>query len=337
MTGGAGLLVGLALGLAQPQLRGPALSRQVEAEALRSAAVALDLQARVERTYQHGSGWEFRVWIEGFETLAAAQSAAQRLAERTGQGLLIVDEENPGHRTLPPELSELPSSYEIRTRMLRALGGPSGALETLEGAEEVELVYTRTLGERGEPIRHHYARAKGREALTVDLGAAGGRGGWRLVSGPSGSWLQKREELVGVSSAGAGRLFRGARPEDVFGASLGLPERLLRDDDFQRLEVVGQQIVDRRNAILLKSVSRHGQLEVLVDAQTWRPHSISYWEDAGHTQRLFLGWRLVESQLLVPTTMETRNEGELLERIHLDKLSLRPLFSEEDFSVKEIP
>lgn len=332
-----GLWGALVLGVAQPQLRGPVMLTEEEAVAFRRAAGALSLDARIERSYQHGTGWEYRVWVEGLDSLSSAERAAERLAAKTGLGVAVFDEGQEGQGALPERLSELPSSSEVRRRMVRALGGESGAGEVLIEAEALELVFTRSLGQPSVEVRHRFARAKGREALSVEIQESSGLEDWRVVKGPSGAWLQKPEELIGLSSTGAVRLLSSSYPSEVYRPSLQLPALLVSDEDFRRLEVVGQQVVDRRNAILLRSVSRHGQIEMLVDAETWLPNSVSFVGDSGRTQRLFLGWRAVESHLVLPEVMETRIGGLLTERIRLDKLSLLPVFSEEDFSVKEIP
>ena len=332
-----GLLGGLVLGIAQPQLRGPVMQSESEAQAFRRAAVALNLQARVERSHQHGTGWEYRVWVDDLGSIGAAEAAAIRLAEKTGLGVAVFQEGEEGHLSLPPRIPELPSSSEVRKRMIRALGGEEGAHGVLARAEALDFVFTRTLGQQNAEVRHRFSRAKGRASLSVEVDEDDGFENWRVVSGPGGSWLQKSGVLSGLSSSGAQRLLVSARPEEVYRSSLQLPSLLLRDEDFQALEVVGQELVDRRNAVVLRSVSRHGEIEVLVDAETWLPRSISFLGDAGQTQRLFVGWRAVESQLVLPVVMETRKGGQLLERIRLDKLSLLPVFSEEDFSVQEIP
>ena len=126
-AGGAGNAVivfgaiGVALlGVAQPQLRGPVMLTQQEALEFRREALALDLEARVERSYQHDSGWEYRVWIGGLESRGAADLSAERLAGRTGHGVTVVDEGEEGHAVLPEPLQELPSSEEVQKRMLRA-------------------------------------------------------------------------------------------------------------------------------------------------------------------------------------------------------------------------
>ncbi|MEC7240316.1 MAG: hypothetical protein VXW32_03690 [Myxococcota bacterium] len=332
-----GAMAAALLGFAQPQLRGPVMLSQQEALEFRREALSLDLEARIERSYQHGTGWEYRVWVDGPQSRGEAELAAERLAARTGRGVAVFDEGEEGHSALPEPLQAVPSSEEVRKRMLRALGGDQGARQVLSQAESLELVFTRTLGQEAIQARHRFARAKGRQALTVEVDEGVGLEGWRVVSGPAGAWLQKAGALSGLSKAGANRLLASSHPAEVYRPSLQLPALLGRDEDFQRLQVVGQQLVERRNAVVLRSVSRHGQIEIVVDAETWLPSSISYVGKSGETQRLFLGWKAVESQLVLPVVMETRIGGLLSERIRLDKLSLLPLFSEQDFSVQEIP
>ena len=140
-----------------------------------------------------------------------------------------------------------------------------------------------------------------------------------------------------LSGRGAHQLMEDSVPASLYTSSLMLPSLIVGDEDYAGLEVVGQEVVDRRNAIRMQSSSRHGRLELLVDAETWLPRSISFWSDAGMTQRLFLGWRAVESNLVLPEVVEIWGGADLWERIRLEKINLSPGFSDADFSVTEMP
>ena len=248
------------------------MQSESEAQAFRRAAVALNLQARVERSYQHGTGWEYRVWVDDLGSIGSAEVAAIRLAEKTGLGVAVFQEGEEGHLSLPPRIPELPSSSEVRKRMIRALGGEEGAHGVLARAEALDFVFTRTLGQQNAEVRHRFSRAKGRAALSVEVdvddaghilfGGSAPYAGWtrgspRHVSGPNGfpnalqfsgrEWLQLGDAGVKIEGNWTldcwvqvdGEMLRGMDNEGVLVESLDVIALVSVHRQGQRVELGG--------------------------------------------------------------------------------------------------
>jgi len=331
-------VVFLSVGLASagPQLRGPATENEREAQAFRDLAHALGLETRVQRTYQHGLGWEYSVWVSGFDSEEGARAVADHLAERGGRGVDVLVGGGMSERPLPEPLAELPEAGELRSRVARALGGRGGGRARLREAESLKMVFTRILPKAGVNVRHRLLRAANFRSLEVEQMTNAGPD-FLAIRGPSGDWLREQDELVPVGSARMDELFERMSPEGLYASVLDLPGLLLDDVDYQGLRVVGQEIVDYRNAIRLESQGRHGKIVLLVEVGSWLPRSLGFHTDGGRTQRLFVGWRAIESNLILPGVMEVHREGQIIDRIHLDEIQLSPTLSSTDFSLPEMP
>jgi len=67
------------------------------------------------------------------------------------------------------------------------------------------------------------------------------------------------------------------------------------------------------------------------------PRSISYDFDGGHTQTVFVGWKAVAGNLILPSVMEVRKDGLLLDSVRVQEIQLTPTLSPDDFSPPEMP
>jgi len=323
----------MSIGWAQPQLRSPVFSVEDEALHFQNSATEMGHESRVQRSYEHGLGWVYTVWVDGFSTLEEARSAAERLAEKTAKGVSLVEGERLDFGAAPPVLEGVPDVHEIRLRMVRAMGGLRGAANTLKDAPSLMTVMERHLPLEGLRSRQVHKRMEGRQRLEVRRS----EDEWLALTGPSGAWWLRDGEMRPVDVERMEDLLRLASPEAVYAYLLDLPRLLLEDEDYLGLEVVEHRTLAHRVAIVLGHRTRHGSLELVVEAGTWLPRRVSFTGAAGVTERIFLGWHAVGSQLSLPTVMEVWGGGELWERIRLEEIELSQAFSETDFSPPEMP
>jgi hypothetical protein len=334
MLGALVLLTQLAS--AEPQLRGPHTESEQEALAFRDLVEEMGFEPLVMRSYQHGSGWEYRVWVSGFDSADAAREAARVLAERGGRGVDVMIEGRATERPLPAPLAELPSAVEVRSRVARALGGASGGLQQLRDAKSLLFSFSRTLPEAGIKAKHRLLRAASYQRLEISQLTEVGSD-LLAIRGPQGDWFREKEGMKPVAADQMDALFERVGPETIYAGILALPQLLLEDLEYLELQVVGQEVVDFRNAIRLESQTRHGKMVLLVEVGSWLPRSLAFYTEGGRSQRVFVGWRAVESNLVLPGLMEVRREGQLLDRIYLDKIQLSPAHSASEFSPPEMP
>ena len=316
------------------QIRGPLMESEREAAHLEGVAENLGMDARIVRTYQHGRGWQYSVWVSGFAGQQEAETAAKLLAERGGKGVSVFGGARAIDRPLPPPLTELPSVTEVVARVVRALGGKHAGRRVLAAPEGLLFSFSRRLPEAGVVAEHRLIRVGDYLRLEINH-AKEDVEGLVAVRGPKGDWVLRGGELKPVSRSVFDSTIRKVIPETIYRTLLALPDVL--SVDYQDFEVTGQEVVDYRNALRLESKTRHGRMTMLVEVGAWLPRSISYDFDGGHTQTVFVGWKAVAANLILPGVMEVRKNGVLLDSVRVQEIQLSPSFSPDDFSPPEMP
>jgi len=318
------------------QIRGPLMGSEREATRLEAVAEALSMDARIVRSYQHGRGWQYSVWVGGFSGQEEAEKAAKILAERGGKGVSVFGGTQVMERPLPPPLAELPPVSEVLARVVRALGGKDAGRRLLLSSEGLLFAFSRRLPEVGVVAEHRLMRVG--EYLRLEINhAKEDVEGLVAVRGPKGDWISRGGELTPVSGTVFDTTVRKVTPETIYRTLLSLPEQLAVGMENQDFEVTGQEVVDYRNALRLESKTRHGRMTMLVEVGAWLPRSISYDFDGGHTQTVFVGWKAVAANLILPGVMEIRKNGVLLDSVRVQEIQLSPSFSPDDFSPPEMP
>lgn len=321
---------------AEPQLRSPLTQSEEVARNTLRAAGDLNLNARLHKSYQHGLGWQYSVWIRGFSSPEAAHAAGALLAEKTGRGVdvLLTDSGEKGQWLAP--LPVLPSAENLRLRVVRSLGGVNGGLQRLERADSLSFGYFRTLPREKVEANHRFDRSAGfvRGEMTQPLFP---ERDWVFLRGPQGNWLIQGGVLRPAPAFRIESLQGTVAPESVYATVLGIPALLSDNSDYRGLRVVGQQWVDFRNAIRMEGEFHHEKVVLWVEASSALPISWEFHTDAGVVQLVFVGWRAVDSNLILPELMEVYGDGEFLDRIRLQEIELFPVFSADSFSVPEMP
>ena len=316
------------------QLRGPLMESERAATRLEGVAESMGMDARIVRTYQHGRGWQYSVWVSGFPGKDEAEDGAKRLAERGGKGVTVFGGAQAAKRPLPPPMDVLPPVSEILARVVRALGGQNAGRRHLASTEGLLFSFSRRLPVVGVVAEHRLLRVG--EYLRLEINhAADAVEALTAVRGPKGDWILRGSELTPVGGAVFDATVEKVAPETIYRPLLALPDLLVADD--QDFEVTGQEVVDYRNAIRLESKTRHGRMTMLVEVGSWLPRSISYDFDGGHTQTVFVGWKAVAGNLILPSVMEVRKDGLLLDSVRVQEIQLSPTLSPDDFSPPEMP
>jgi hypothetical protein len=314
---------------AEPQLRSPLTQNEELAQNTLRVAGDLNLNARLHKSYQHGLGWQYSVWIRGFLSEEAANSAAALLAENTGRGVdvLLADRAEQVQWLAP--LAVLPSAENLRLRVVRALGGVNGGLQRLQQAESLSFSYFRHIPREKVKANHRLDRSAGfvRGEIIQPL----------FLRGPLGNWLTQGGVVRPAPASQIAFLEGEAAPESVYAGLLGMPALLSENLDYRDLRVVGQQLIDFRNAVRMEGEFHHEKVVLWVEASSALPISWEFHTEAGVVQLVFVGWRAVDSNLILPELMEVYGDGEFLDRIRLQEIELFPLFSTDSFSVPEMP
>ena len=331
------LFLALCLGLsAEPQLRSPLTQSEAIARNTLAIAEQLDLDAQIHKSYQHGQGWQYSVMIRGFSTSEGASAAGALLAEKTGRGVDLLLEDSGDRLDWLAPLSVLPSAENLRMRVVRALGGVDGGRTRLEKAKALSFAYSRRLPKQDLVANHRFDRFDEFYRAEIVQPATPNRD-VVFLHGPQGDWVKQTGVFRPVAVSHFALVQEELSPATVYGGVLALPGLLTSDLDYGRLRVAGQELIDFRNAIRLEGASPHGKVVLWVEASTALPISWQLDTDAGSNQWVFLGWRAVESNLILPVLMEVYGDGKFLDQIHLEEIDLSPVFSVDSFSVPEMP
>lgn len=309
-------------------LESPPLQTRAEALELQSEAAALGLDAQISRRYGHGSGWEFLVVVEGFESADVAQDAAIQLAQQAGRGITVYQEGGEAVVTGPstdpvadPQHPELPPAEEVLARASRALGGQDGGLDLLERSCCVRFRYQRTVADAGLELSamHDFARSGDTTVLSL-LPVDGAVVPSVTVIQGDQVWLETESGLQERDLVRAQEVLVGFAPEAMLHWPLRFAGFAVADPRYGDLQTI-ERVVNGDTSLLVLE-NGQGDLRLHVDEATWRPSQIRMTSDGGTWTQSFADWRELDVGLVVPFEVVVQRDGAQVESIRVDELSL---------------
>jgi hypothetical protein len=309
-------------------LESPPLQTRAEALELQAEATALGLDAQISRRYGHGSGWEFLVVVEGFESADTAQTAAVELAQQAGRGITVYQQggepvvagpvtEQPAESAEP----ELPDAGEVLARASRALGGQEGGLDLLERSCCVRFRYERTVTEGSLELaaQHDFARSGSTTVLSLIPLDDAVVPSVTVIQGDQ-VWLETEAGLQERDLVRAQEVLVGFAPEAMLHWPLRFAGFTSADPRYGDLQTIERLVQDDTTLLVLEN--GQGDLRLHIDEATWRPTRIRMTSDGGTWTQSFSDWRELDVGLVVPFEVSVQRDGTQVESIRVAELSL---------------
>lgn len=324
------LWMGLAFG-AGYYLEAPPVNGRAAAVELQTDAQALGYEARVMRRYRHGSGWEFVVVVEGFGDREAAELAAGRLAESSGQGIAVYRLEAseiavPGGDPPPeaPPVAGLPDAAVLLQRAARSLGGVQGGQARLHGTSSLRFRYSRALMTPEATLTADHDWIAQGEARRVGIDVVDGGAGTSSVigmGGPDDAWVAVGGEIRDALPGPTGALLLDLSPLARLAWPLQFASSL---EDLGAYRVARQEDVAGRSCWALIAIvpEPHQPARIWLDVEHGRPARVDFATEAGRVELTLADWREPDTGVVVPYLVELRRDGLLVERVEVAELTL---------------
>jgi hypothetical protein len=216
------------------------------------------------------------------------------------------------------------------SRISQALGGPEGGAGVLDGQEEVEFVFRRTVRDavttKELTADHRYVVLDGgaRQRLDVRMHEGEGKNSAIVVEADA-AWVIADGQLHEAErDAVAGRLAEFA-PARLFSVPLALAaegEQILGD---AALSVVGRVDDRGKSRFILVGTDADGTetARLEVDARTYRPLEVAFRSPSGEVVYRYDDYREIAPGLIVPFEREFLRNGIRISRTVVQRLALR--------------
>ena len=325
-------------------LESPPLGTRAEALDLQEVAQSQGINARVVRRYEHGSGWEYLVVAEGYGDRAEAESAAELLAEGSGQGITVYEGEgsdgrrlnarvegwtgssiDPGAVATAPPKDDLPSAEEVLARSVRALGGESGGAQRLQESSALRFRYLRELETPAGIVsaQHDLAWEQGDIRLKIQHQSGPGVHASMLVHGEE-AWVLTDQGLKERDPTRSRDVLSDFGPLAVLDWPLSYAQQVMEDPAFRDLEVAGVEDFQGRPVYRLET-SREASGErfsVLIDVERYTVAHVGFRSNAGAVSYRFEDWRELDTGLVVPFFVLLTRDGAQVEKVVVQELEL---------------
>jgi hypothetical protein len=325
-------------------LESPPLGTRAEALELQEVGQLQGISARVVRRYEHGSGWEYLVVVEGYGSRGEAEHAAQLFAEGSGHGITVYEGEggsgrrltargegwtgssiDPGAVATAPAKDELPAADEVLARSVRALGGESGGALRLQESPAFRFRYERELDTPAGVVRakHDLAWEQGDLRLKIEHQSGPGQYASMLVHGDK-AWVHTEDGMLERDPQRCREVLADFGPLVVLDWPLNYAQQVYEDPAFQDLRVAGIEEFDGRSVYRLET-NRDGtgeRFSILVDSERYTVAKVGFRSNAGAVSYRFDDWRELDTGLVVPFFVVLTRDGVQVEKVVVQELEL---------------